>query len=155
MCGGKITRAQASMEYIMIVAVITIIVIPTIWVFYSYSQSSTQQLSYGQVERIGNDIVNNAEKIYYQGPPSKITLEETMPGKVENITIISDWGANPHVNEIVFYINMNGKLSESVFSSKVNINGTFTQASFSEGVKKVVLEAKKAGGIVYVDVSIS
>lgn len=138
----------------MVVAVITVIVIPTIWIFYSYSQSSTTQLRTSQVEKIGNDIVNNAEKVYYMGVPSKITLEETMPDGVKNITIISDWAATPPINELVFYVKSDGKISEAVFSSKVNINGTFSLEAFSQGVKKVVLEAKKAGSL-YVEVSIS
>src|SRR4030042_6530915 len=96
-------RAQAAMEYLMVIALVTALIIPATFIFYRYSQGSNERIKSGQIEKMGNDIIDSAETIYYLGYPSRQEIDEQMPEGVYNITIFNDWNAEPKVNELVFY----------------------------------------------------
>ncbi len=132
-------KAQVSLEYSMVAFVIALIVIPIAYIAFSFSKSSGIEISRGQIDRMGNDIVNTAEKVYYQGYPSRITIEETMPDGVSSIRIDKDWSLGQ--NELVFVADFNSKLSEAAFPSKVNIAGSFPPAAISPGKKKIRIES--------------
>src|SRR3989344_4199393 len=94
-------KAQVSFEYILVAAIVAMIAIPATYTFYKYSQGSQSEIRESQAVKFGRDTVNTAELIYYQGPPSRITLEQTLPEGVRNISILQDWDADPRVNELV------------------------------------------------------
>ena len=140
-------KAQAAMEYLLVAALILIVVIPATYLFFNYSQRSSGQIKEGRVTKMGSDIVNNAETIYYLGEPSRIVLTETMPEGVDELRIDSDWEQG--VNELVFVTRFaGGEASDFVFSSKVNLQeagdvlGEFDELDRRPGTKKIRLEAK-------------
>ena len=63
-------RAQAAMEYLLVGSLITLIIIPTIYVFYSYSKSSNKEIEQSQLNKVGTDMVDVAEQVYFLGEPS-------------------------------------------------------------------------------------
>lgn len=138
------SRAQAAMEYLLVIALVTTLLIPASYIFYRYAQSSSERLKIGQIEKMGNDIVDAAETIYYLGAPSRQDLSEHMPEGVYNITIFNNWGVEPRVNELVFYTRFGGKPSEKVFFSRVNINGSFSKRDWAPGAKVIRVEAIEA-----------
>jgi len=78
-------KAQASAEYILVSSLILLIILPTIYIFYSYSNKSSEEIRQSQVNKVGTDIVDAAEQVYYLGEPSKTTLDAIMPDGVEKI----------------------------------------------------------------------
>lgn len=134
-------KAQAAMEYLLVIALVTALIIPASYVFYRYAQSSSERVNIGQIEKMGNDIIDTAETIYYLGAPSRQDLDEQMPEGVYNITIFNNWAVEPKLNELVFYTRFGGKLSEKVFFSRVNINGSFSKLDWAPGAKVIRVEA--------------
>jgi hypothetical protein len=132
-------RAQVSVEYMLVTAIIMMMVLPAAYLFYSYSQRSTEQISDSQLEKLGNEIINNAERVYYMGDPARITIQGRLPDKIQGIDASIDWDKG--VNELVFVRQAGGKQSEYVYVSAVNINGSFFERDLSRGVKKIHLEA--------------
>lgn len=134
-------KAQVAMEYLMVIALVTILIIPASYIFYTYAQSSSERISAGQIEKMGNDIIDAAETIYYLGYPSRQDIDEQMPEGVYNIAIFTDWSSEPRVNELVFYTKFGGKMSEKVYVSRVNINGSFSERDFVPGAKVIRVAA--------------
>ncbi|MFH1182422.1 MAG: hypothetical protein V1702_05670 [Candidatus Woesearchaeota archaeon] len=136
-------KAQASIEYLMVLGILMIIILPTAYFFYQYSDSSADQIASAQIETFGRAIVINAARVYYMGAPARMTVSGRLPDNVISINISTDWKSN--TNQIVFVTkSRDGKISEQAYSSKVNINGTFVPNDFTGGVKNFLLEAYKA-----------
>jgi len=138
-------KTQASAEYILVSAVILLIILPIISIFYSYSHESNEEIRQSQVNKIGIEIVDAAEQVYYLGESSKTSLDATMPDGVEKIEI---W----HNQELVFFLNDG---SELAFKSRVNITTdqecteqierchyNFKKTVYSQGLKHITIESK-------------
>lgn len=132
-------KAQVAMEYVIVVFMVALLIIPAVYLIYSFSKSSETELMQSQVNKIGNEIVRTAEKVYYQGAPSRIVLDESMPEGVTLIKIEKDWDLNQ--NELVFDTYFGSKSSQFSFPSKVNIAGSFPPESYAGGLKKIRIEA--------------
>ncbi|MBU3941609.1 MAG: putative metal-binding motif-containing protein [Nanoarchaeota archaeon] len=136
-------RAQAAMEYLLVGSLVTLIIIPTMYVFYGYSQTSNEEVKQSQLNKVGTDIVDIAEQVYYLGEPSRVTIDAAMP---EGIMGMEVWKNQ----EVVFFLNDGSEVS---FKSKVNITtskpcigrcyGNFTERFHSPGLKSIIIEAKK------------
>jgi len=132
------------MEYMIITALALFILIPIVYLFYEYSYGTSDGINYAQLNKLGNDIINNAESIYYLGQPSKAIIKGTMPESVTSIEIIND--SNEDDYEIVFTINENNEIS---FKSSIRIDSTnkdgvlktFDEEAFTKGVKSIKLES--------------
>ena len=120
----------------MIVAVALLTILPMVYLFYSYSQNSAEGINLARLNKFSRSLINNAESVYYLGEANRITIEESMPDYVKNMTIKSD--ETEHIYELIFIL---GDDSEVAFSSNVNITGNFNEADFSEGVKNIIMES--------------
>ena len=56
--------AQASMEYLLVVALTFAIMVPTTYLFYNYSKESGQEITDAQATKIGRNIVDTSETIF-------------------------------------------------------------------------------------------
>lgn len=148
MVGGK--RGQAAFEYILVVSMIGIMILPATYLLYSYSQNSGDKIDKTQLDRLGRDIASAAEKVYYQGPPSRVELEVRMPKGVTNISVLGDWGTGMQYLMIRAKTGEAGVEGEYPFRSSVNLNGSFNGSlgtvSISSGIKKVTIEAYQVAG---------
>lgn len=152
----KERKGQAAFEYILVAAVIGIMIIPAAYLFFSYSHSSADQIDKAQLDQLGRNIVAEAEKVYYQGPPSRTELEARMPPNVLNISIIGDW--NTGTQELLIKSGGPNGVSEFTYPSKVNIKGSFNGSmrdiSVGAGIKKIEIEAyETSGGTSFVNVN--
>ena len=143
-------KAQAATEFLVIFAFAFVILLPLIYLFGRYSQSSGEQIIDSQLNVIGNDIVNAAESTFYMGLSARMTLLESMPQGLGGIEIRSDWDKG--INELVILL-ANGE--ERAFFSDVNINGSFDGADYSQGLKTILLETRNTSDTKYVEVIIS
>ena len=145
----KVAKGQASFEYILTAAVIGIMILPAAYLFFRYSQSSGDQIDKAQLDKLGRDIISNAERVYYQGGPSRIELEARMPKGVQNISIIGDWGSGAQM--LIISAATEGIITDFPYPSSVNINGSFNyslyEISIGPGIKKVSIEAYEVPGV--------
>lgn len=136
-------KGQSSLEYLLIVALTFGLIIPTTYLFYSYSKESSQEIADAQITKLGRTIVDAAEQIFYSGQGSKNVLEMNIPDNIGSIAVIDG-------RELVFNLTTSYGTSEIVFFSSVNIttHGSNCNANrclfpqlASSGLKKVKIEA--------------
>ena len=111
---GSHHKSQSSVEYLIIVALTFVIIVPTTYLFYTYSQQSTDELSDSQLTKIGRNIVDTTESVYYSGLNSKAVLDFNLPENVQSVIIIDG-------RELVFNMSTHFGVSEVVFFSSINM----------------------------------
>ncbi len=124
-------KSQVAMEYIILVGFVLVIIIPLIVLFYSQSSDITVQVKSQQVQSIGQNIVDNAESVYYLGEPSKVQIKIQLPENIKNTSINS--------KSIVFTLRTESGLTDVVVPSRVNISGSLPKSS---GIHLVIIENK-------------
>ncbi|MBI2558930.1 hypothetical protein HYW20_06425 [Candidatus Woesearchaeota archaeon] len=146
---AKSFKGQSSLEYVMIVALTFLIVVPTTYLFYSYSKESSQEISDAQVTKLGRGIIDASESIFYSGQGSKTVLELNVPDRVQGAKIIDG-------RELVFTVSSSVGDTELVFFSSVLITTTGCSPPpsvcqipqlGSSGFKKVKVEAITANAV--------
>lgn len=85
-------RAQAATEYILVSSVALIIIVPSIFFFYQYSQNQAQTFESSQVLRIGDRLALTTQTVYNGGLGTRSTLTERFPPGILNITFINQSG---------------------------------------------------------------
>ncbi len=115
---GPVKRAQISLEYIMVIAFTFAIIIPGIYFFYTYSQSSAASLSAAQYDKLGQEMITSAVQTLAQGKGSYLTLDLLIPGNVENITV------SENGNELIItYMTPYGPTEAVFFSDEAPLKG--------------------------------
>jgi uncharacterized protein (UPF0333 family) len=109
-------KAQAVMEYMILVGFLVVITIPLILVYNAQYKGTSMQIVTNQADQIGQKIADTAESIYYLGQPSKTTIKVYMPQQIESITIAN--------NEIIFNIDTGKGMGEIVKMCSVPVNGS-------------------------------
>ena len=136
-------KGQAAFEYMLVALVIGAMILPAAYLFFRYSQSSADQIDKAQLDQLGRNIVATAERVYFQGPPSRTELEARMPQNVLNVSVIGNW--NTGTQELVMIVGGPNGVAEFPYPSKVNINGSFNgslnEITVGAGIKKVEIEA--------------
>ena len=102
------------MEYLLVVALTFVIIIPATYLFFAYSRDSSAEIYDSQIIKLGRVIVDRAEIIFYSGQGSKTVLELNVPENIEGVSIIDG-------RELVFNLSTNFGFSEVVFFSSVNL----------------------------------
>ena len=135
--------SQSSLEYLLVVAMTFIIIVPTAYLFYAYSKESSEEITDAQIIKLGRSIVDAAESIFYSGQGSKTELELNVPDNIKSALIIDGV-------ELVFKISTSSGFSEIVFFSSVNMTTISSNCIdnicnlpelASSGLKKVKIEA--------------
>ena len=136
-------KGQSSLEYITLVAITLVIIVPATYLFYNYSRDSTQEISDAQLTRLGREIIDTSEKIFYSGIGSRTVMQINLPEGVTSGVILDG-------KELVFNITSQVGVSEVVFFSAVNITTDPTKCTenvctiplfYSSGLKKIKIEA--------------
>lgn len=128
----KIKRdAQISVEYMMIIGFATVITIPLIIIYYSFTQESDDEIASAQILQVTKKIVDAAESVYYLGEPSQTTLKVNIPAN-----LIS---ANLSGNEVVYKIKSKSGEADIVQSSSINISGSLP---IKKGAYTITIKAK-------------
>jgi uncharacterized protein (UPF0333 family) len=143
-------KAQFAVEYLLVVGIGLVILIPSLAMFYNYSSGQTEEAIVAKIGTIGRSILNNAETVYYMGPPSRRTLELEFPRKIHNFTIqnITNEGKMIYILNLV----IGDKESNYPFISEVPISGPYfgnkdqrcedhNYACYSSGKKRIILDA--------------
>ena len=124
-------RGQVSIEYIAIVGLTTIVVISLLAISNYYSREVEDTINTNQIDRIGKEVVDTAESMYYFGEPSKTTIKVFMPNGINEINIIP--------NELNFRVRTKSGLTDMPYFSSVPLNGNI---SHSYGFRYITIEAR-------------
>jgi len=109
-------RCQIAMEYIVMVGVVFLILIPGMYLFRNYAASTNDQIMDQRINHVAAEILNSAREMYYFGPPSKRVVEVDMPDGIVNMGVYySDNGASdPSNDEYLLIIAYNTDSGEVV-----------------------------------------
>ena len=124
-------KAQVSVEYIFIIGFVTIITIPLLVIYYSYSAQSKDIVATTQAMQIARKIVDSAESVYYLGTPSQTTLKLNFPDGILSTNLSN--------RELVFKISTTSGVTDIVEVSSVNISGNLP---LTEGIHVVTVKAE-------------
>ena len=83
-------RSQVSVEFMMIIAISMMILLPGIYLFRNYVFESNDQILTSRLDNIADMILLKAKKMHYYGPPSKSTIQIDMPPQIGNMYILSN-----------------------------------------------------------------
>ena len=131
-------NSQMSVEYMIIIGFVTVITIPLLIIYYTFTQDSKDDISSAQIDQIAKTISDSAESVYYFGEPSQTNLKINMP---DNVVL-----SNLSNNEIVFRIKTRTGEADIVQSTLFNITGSLP---VKKGAYTVTIKAKSN----YVNVS--
>ena len=144
----KKEKAQASFEYILTAAIVGMVILPAAYLFYRHSKSAADEIDKAQLDRLGREIISTAEKVYFQGAPSRTTLEAMMPTVVQNISIAGNVGSGAQM--LLIRAATQSVVTDFPFPTRVNIRGSFDgslhDVTVSPGVKKINIESYELGG---------
>jgi len=133
-------RGQIGIEYMVVMGFIVFIILGILGIGFYYMGITNEQMILSQIDNFAKKVISTAERVYYEGSPSKATIEVYLPEQVDNISIIDN-------NLVVTFQTREGE-SISAFKSNVPINGTISSNS---GVRKIIITAKEN----YVEISSS
>ena len=108
-------RGQVSLEYLMLVAFVLIILLPAIVLGYDALAKNRDAIAVRQAEQAAASIVQEAEIVYYLGPPSKSTVRVNIPGQVFDAVV--------HDHEVVYRIRTQNGIDDVAIFSRVNLTG--------------------------------
>lgn len=142
----KIKKAQFSVEYLIIIGLVLVVIIPAILLYYSYSRAHTTKISASSINDIGLKIVENAKSVYSLGEGSWVTLELSLPENIKSMQI-------PVKNELVIEYFTEGGVSEAVFFSDINLTTTNPQNPYilQERIGLVKFKIRSTGGEVVLE----
>lgn len=114
--GNAKKEAQISVEYMVIIGFATIITIPLIIIYYTFTQQSNEEITSSQISQIVKKIVDAAESVYYIGEPSQTTLRVNIPDGIVLANLSSG-------KEVVFRVRSGAGEADIVQTTSVNITG--------------------------------
>jgi hypothetical protein len=126
-----IKDAQVSVEYMLLIGFVTVITIPLILIYHSFTQDSNDEINSAQINQVAKKIVDTAESVYYLGEPSQTTLKVNIPGNVILVNLSSGY-------EVVYNIRTKSGKADVVRSSSVNITGSLPT---SKGTYTITVKA--------------
>lgn len=142
-------HAQSSVEFLMVAAILTVILIPTVFLFYDYARSSTKQIDTARITQIGTLISETCEDVNILGPPSKRTLRVSMPDGIEDMKLICKQSSNYCELSILYFKSKynfpfnvhvdNGKCPDTPLEIYECL---FDKQFYSAGEKKISLQAE-------------
>ena len=124
-------KSQISVEYMFIIGFATLVSIPLLVIYYTYSSEASDSVSTSQAMQIARKIVDASESVYYIGKPSQTTLKMNFP---ENLQVI-----NLSNYEIVIKVKTKNGVTDVVQISSVNISGNLSR---TPGIHIVTIKAE-------------
>lgn len=86
----KYKRAQAAIEYLFIVGFALLFVIPIILLFYTQRADISDEIVFAQINRLGLELENAIDNVYYLGAPSKQTIKIYVPESIDSVFVASN-----------------------------------------------------------------
>ncbi len=110
------TRAQVSMEFLIVVGFAFLMTIPLFILFYRQSETINTEVTASQIDKVASEIRDAVDEVYYLGSPSKKTITVYIPKGVQSITL--------NDNYITFLVDAPGGDYEIVKWTAGNVSGS-------------------------------
>ena len=127
------SKAQVSVEYIIIMGFVAVISIPLMVIYYDYTTASNEEIISRQIFQVAQKIVDAAESVYYLGEPSQTTLKVHIPNQIAEATIEQG-------KEVIFKMRTKTGIADIVQVSSVNITGTLP---ITQGIHYITIKAEE------------
>ena len=124
-------KSQVSVEYMFIMGFVTLMIIPLLLIYYTYSAETTDSVATSQALQIARKIVDSSESVYYIGKPSQTTLKVNFPDKIYSTNLSS--------KEVVFKIKTKNGITDIVQVSSVNMSGSLP---ITQGIHIITVKAE-------------
>lgn len=102
-------KGQSSVEFLSVVAIALLVLIPGSYLFLNYTQGATEQVASNQLNLFGREIISEAEKMYVVGRDSWVTIELSLPGNFieggirDGKEMYFKYGSNVGESYVVFF----------------------------------------------------
>ena len=126
---------QGAFEYVLVVGIAMLLLVPGAILFYNYSTRSSDELMRSKIDMIGNDILDSVEKVYYIGENSWETIKVDMPENVRWIYVLNNY-------ELIIEYESHIGVSEAVFFSDINMT---TPPAYKVGNRGFISDETHAG----------
>ena len=133
---SRSNKSQAAVEYLMIAGIAFLITVPMMYILYQYTSEMSSDVAQSKVGKVGTDIINTAEQIFYLGEPSRTTLRFDMPEGVHDIYVAGD-------RTIVFVLGDVYSKNEVTIFSNVDIVSYLIPRDFAKGRHNFRIEAER------------
>ena len=125
------SKSQVSVEYMIIMGFATLMTLPLLLIYYTYSSDAADSVASNQALQIARKIVDSSESVYYLGKPSQTTLKLNFPDSIKSINLSS--------REVVLKIKVKQGIGEVVQVANVNMSGSLPT---SAGLHVITLTAQ-------------
>ena len=124
-------RAQAGVEYMIIIGFVTFAVMAILVIATVYSGLIKDKIKINQLEKFSMQVINHAESVFFAGEPSSATVRLFLPQGVSEIQV--DPGG--------LLVTVSTSTGDNVlfFNSRVPLEGII---SVGEGIRTIKIEAK-------------
>lgn len=109
-------KAQVSTEYLIIVGFVMGITIPLLIVYFTFTEGITNEINYGQLDKVVKSMVDSADIVYFLGDPSQTTIKVYIPINTKEV-ILKD-------KSIIYRIKTRVGTSDIVYVSSANLTGS-------------------------------
>ena len=154
----KKRTAQISMEYILIVTLALMILLPGIYLFRNYALESNDRIIQSRLAEISNNIFIKSREMYYYGPPSKSVVTVELPTQINSLYILSIPDNNEYY--LVFDVLTTNGEKEFTYESEVPLEADlpdcfpnencnlgyckcFPERFYSSGIKNFEVQASE------------
>lgn len=123
-------KSQVSVEYMLIMGFATVMTLPLLLIYYTYTSDSGDSVAASQAMQIARKIVDSSESVYYLGKPSQTTLKINFPDKIQSVNLSN--------REVAFRIKVKNGMTDIVQVSAVNMSGSLPTA---QGIHIITVKA--------------
>lgn len=128
-------KAQSSMEFLLVTVFAFILLAGILIIAYAQSSSFSTDITSAQVQKVGMQLTDAANTVYYAGPPTKKTMTVYIPEHVTNISIGG--------SSVLFTLQGPGGISQYSAIAVPNLTGSLQPFA---GIHVVTIEAQ-AGAV--------
>ena len=125
-------KSQVSVEYMLIMGFATLMTVPLLLIYYTYSSDSIDSVATSQAMQIARRIVDASESVYYLGKPSQTTLKLNFPDRIYSTNLSS--------KEVVFKMKTKNGITDIVQVSSINISGSLPT---TQGIHIITVKAEE------------
>ena len=143
----KNKRGQSAVEYLTIISIAFIMIIPAVMLFFNYSKTTNDQVISSQLNLIGSQILSTSEEMNVLGAGSWVTLDINFPESLINASV------NNNGQDLVFkYYTTNGESYSVNFAKRFGFEvgdkkckSTTCDLGFNAGKNSVRIESLGSG----------
>ncbi len=126
-------KAQASIEFLMIVGVAMTMFLPMLFIFQQFSSQANEKVMVGQINSFGRELISAVDSMYYFGEFSKTTIKFNFPSNIVKMTINTPELDSGDYYEVVVTAFVYGGYTDFVYYTKVPIAPIFTGNCTDDG----------------------